>query len=120
MTPGETILDFDFGNHLWVVLSRPVNGEVVVVNLTSHGKTSCGDHCVVITSAEYASLDHDSCVYYRAATFNPVQPLDDAKNRGALRQAQPLTPSLLQRIQNGALTSRFTSARLREAIRLSL
>lgn len=117
MNPGETIIGLDFGGHLWVILSEIIDGEVVVTNLTTHGKASCGTHCVVIRADEHEYLRHDSCVYYRGATFNPVEPLRQAKATGALRQAAPVSATVLVRIQAGVHASRFTSARIRAAIR---
>lgn len=116
MNPGETIIGLDFGGHLWVILSEVVDGQVVVTNLTTHGKASCGTHCVVIAVGEHSYLRRDSCVYYRGATFNPVEPLRWAQANGTLRQADPVSTEVLNRIRAGVQASRFTSPRVRAAM----
>lgn len=118
MIPGETILGLDAGQHLWVVLTSPdSDGNVVITNLTTHGQSpACGSHCVVIKPEEHAWLKHDSCIYYRRADFNPVQPLDTAKSKGTLNQADPMSDAVLTRIREGALQSRFVAPRLKSAI----
>ena len=117
MIPGETIIGLDAAGHLWVVLSNETAAhQVVVVSLTSHNKSSCGEHCTVIAPAEHPWIEHDSCVFYRRTDLNPVLPLDNDKARGMLRQSAPFSPDLLLRVQEGALTSRFTTAAVKAAI----
>ena len=122
MEPGETILGFDFGNHLWVVLSKEdANGDVVLANLTTHGRLAiCGTECVVLTSQDHSYVTRESCVYYRGAVLNPVRPLQEQKDAGTLRQHDRCSPALLRQIQEGALQSRFTPPAMKAAIRASL
>lgn len=122
MNPGETILGFDFGNHLWMVLSTPTaDGQIALANLTTHGRLStCGDSCVVVKPGEHPYVVRASCIYYRGALLNPVAPLDGAKARGVLQQHEPCTPELLRRIQDGALASRFVAGAVKAAIRAGL
>jgi len=118
---GETIVGLDMQRHLWVVLSAPdAEGNVAVANLTTHGKPSCGDFCVVVTPAEHPFLRRDSCVYYRGASLNPVAPLDEYKTRGALNQSVPMPAEVVKRIQDGALASKFTQGVVKDAIRASM
>lgn len=122
MIPGETILGLDMGEHLWVVLTSPnADGLVVVANLTTHGRSpACGPDCIVIAPSDHPWVKHDSCIYFRRADFNPTQPLDLAKAKGTLRQADAFSDALLKRVQEGALQSRFVAPRLKEAIRATL
>lgn len=121
MNPGETIRGLDFQNHLWVVLTRADHrDDLLLVNFTSHTKSSCGPHCVVVGDDEYAVLDHASCVYYRGLIFNPRGPLIAARDSGSLTQAEPLPTDLLRRIQDGALASRFLTPRMEAALRRAL
>lgn len=122
MLPGETILGFDFGNHLWIVLSvATADGQLALANLTTHGRQrTCGSGCVVVSPGEHEYPSRDSCVYYRGALLNPGAPLDDAKRRGVLEQREPFVAELLLRVQRGALASRMTSDKVKEAIRRTL
>ncbi len=121
MNRGETIRGLDFQNHLWVVLTLPDPGDdLLLVNLTSHNESSCGDHCVVVLESEYTSIQHPSCAYYRGLVFNPRGPLLAARENGSLLQAEPLPAEVLTRIQRGALASRFLTPRMEAALRRSL
>lgn len=95
MIPGETILGLDFGNHLWVVLT-PANsvGDIVIVNLTTHGRGLCGPACTTIAVGEHAFVTRESCVYYRGIMFNPVAPLLQAREQGFLRQHDRVSAGL--------------------------
>ena len=122
MLPGETILGFDFGNHLWIVLSaETADGQVALASLTTHGRQRiCGSGCVVVRPGEHEYPSRDSCVYYRGAILNPARPLDDAKARGVLDQRAPFDTELLLRVQRGALASRMTGDNVKDAIRRTL
>lgn len=122
MIPGETFIGYDLGNHLWVVLSLPTGrGQIALVNLTTHGRSGrCGAHCVVVQPGEHSFVRRASCVYYHKAILGPVQPLDADKERGALRQREPLSDELLRRVQHGALASRLTDEPFKAAIRATL
>ena len=122
MKPGETFFGYDFGNHLWIVLSAPTeDGKVALANLTTHGRPPrCGSHCVVIRPGEHPYPQRDSCVHYIRATLGPAQPLDEAKERRQLQQHAPLSAELLHRVQDGALKSRFAEDDFKAVIRATL
>lgn len=121
MSPGETIIGLDFGNHLWIVLSPTNDGEIALVNLTTHGRgPSCGAACTVIAAGEHRFVTRDSCVYFRAAYLNPLAPLTKAREQGTLRQHDPLAPELLRRIQEAALASRMVARNVKLAIQASI
>lgn len=120
MNPGETIRGLDFQNHLWVVLSlADARDDLLLVNFTSHNKSSCGPHCIVVLETEYAAIDHASCVYYRGMIFNARGPLMAARENGSLIQDDPLPAEILRRVQRGALASRFLTPRMEAALRQS-
>lgn len=118
MSPGESVLNFDQGNHLWFVLSDVTSeGLVAVANLTTHGRSlTCGPGCTVVMPEEHPWLSHDSCLYVRGAIMNPVAPLDRAKAEGTLQQSAPCSPGLLRRLQEGAVSARLTPRPVRAAI----
>jgi hypothetical protein len=116
--PGETLRDFDMGGHLYVVLTPELaDGTIVVANLTTHGRSpACGDGCTIVKPNEHSWVERDSCVYFRGTIFTAAAPLERAKERGELRQSDPCSPTLLKRIQDGALASRFVASALKDAI----
>jgi len=117
--PGETILGFDLGNHLFFVLSVEVAGLVAVANFTDSSFPSSDRTCVA-HPGEHPFLTKESCVYYRKAEMVALAPLSRAREEGELKQHQPLSPALLRRIQDGALISRFTARDVQAAVRLTL
>jgi len=118
--PGETFIGLDFQNHLWIILSLPTaQGTIAVANLTTHGKSSCGAECVVVSVGEHPYVIRESCMYYRGAYLNPLAPLERAKEQG-FRQSDPFVDPVLFRLQQGALASRFVTPVVSEAIRRTL
>ena len=92
--PGETLLDFDFGNHLYIVISIEIDGELAVVNLTTHGREErCKRRgCVILQSGDHRWVRRPSCIPYRRARMTPSKPLVEMKQRGTLSQSAPLAP----------------------------
>ncbi len=122
MTPGETIIGLDFGNHLWIVLSSPTaDGLVALVNLTTHDRSpACGPECTVITPGQHPFVTRDSCVYFRKAYLNLLGPLEAARAQGTLAQHEPLSGELLHVIQSRALSHPMVDRIVKVAIRVSL
>ena len=121
--PGDTLLDFDFGNHLWIVLSRETDDRrIALASLTSHGRRPICHRrsCVIVLAGEHIYLRNDSCVHYGRAVLNPLAPLLEAQQRGQLPQHQSCSPKVLLRIQQGALDTLETPDPVRAAIRATL
>jgi hypothetical protein len=55
-----------------------------------------------------------------AQPLNPAAPLREHRERGTLREHDPLTPTVLRRVQLGVIASRFTREDVRAAIANSL
>lgn len=119
MNPGTTIVGLDFGNHLWIVLSRQVSGSVAVVNLVTH-TDACVDPSCHVEVGEHRFVTRRSCLFYRKAYLNPFAPLQKAHADGTLRLHDPLDAALLRRVQLGALASKFTARDVKAAIELTL
>ncbi len=120
---GETIKGSDIGNHLWVVLSHPTaDGMVAVANLTTHGRLPVcrTNECVLLDRDDHPFLTRTTCIMYQKAFLNPAEPLLRDKERGTLTQGQPFSSELLERVQKGALVSRFVARDVKDAIRASL
>lgn len=122
MTPGETIIGLDLGNHRWIVLSLPTDdGEIALANLTEHGRgPTCGEACTIVRVGEHPFITKESCVYYRGAYMNLLAPLLVSRDQGTLRQHDPVSNALLERIQRGALSHRQVSHAVKKAIQASL
>lgn len=122
MIPGETFIGYDFGNHLWIVLSFPnEQGQIALANLTTHGRSGrCGDHCTVVRPGEHPFVRRESCVHYRKAVLGLAAPLDADRERRTLSMRAPVGPELLRRIQEGALAAHETEDGFKAAIRATL
>lgn len=119
MNPGDTIRNFDFGNHLWIVVSEPVGPDIALVSLISH-TTNCIDDACHLEPGDHPFVRHRSCLFYRKALLTPVQPLIQADEQNVLLRDVPLSATLLLQVQQGALSSRFTARTVKAAIRATL
>lgn len=120
--PGETLLDFDFDNHLYVVISIEIDGKLAVANLTTHGREERCQRagCVIFQPGDHPWVRHPSCIPYRRAHMTPVKPLVEMKRRGTLSQDAPFVPEHLLRIQQGALAASGTPQPVLDAVRRTL
>lgn len=59
-------------------------------------------------------------MYYRKAELVAVAPLSEGRTNGTLRQHEPLSRVLLRRVQDGALSSRYTSRVVKAAVQWTL
>lgn len=119
MVPGETLFNVDAGNHLWVVVSvASSDGQLAIVNFT--GFRPGEDSTCLVHPGEHPFVSKLSCIKYRFARMQPVEPLRDARERRQLQQHEPVSVPLLLRIQQGALVSRFTPVVVQKAVRSTL
>lgn len=120
MNPGETFRGFDFENHLWIVVSNEVTGgKIAVANVTSYRGSSSDSTCL-IHPGEHPFVRHVTCVVYRPAYLADIDPLRRASEQRTLQRHTPLSGELLLRVQQGALSSRFTIGAVKDAVRASL
>ncbi len=120
MNPGDTLIGLDEQGHLWMVLtSEGANGQVVVVNLTTHDpeKYWCSERCVLVRPGEHPYPDHDSCVFYRDAFLTSASVLRRGVDNRTYRMNEPLSAELLARVRQGALDSPLALADVQAAIR---
>lgn len=120
---GDTLFGIDGRRHLWIVLSSPVDGQVVVANFTTHDleRATCSTACPTFNQRDHPALRHDSCVRYREAFPTSLAWLMRGLENRTYRKSAPLGPELLRRIQQGALeTQQDIRVKAREAIRRSL
>jgi hypothetical protein len=99
------------GNHFWVVISAPLNGLVLAINITDASHSP--DSPCKIAPGEHPRIYKDSVAYYRKAREFEAARIDELlKNPQMLRQLEDCSPELLNRIIAGArvaddLTFRF-------------
>lgn len=119
MTPGATIIGLDQGGHLWIILSAPLDGGMAVANLTTHTE-SCFDDSCHLDVGDHTFVVRRSCVYYRGAFLANAEYLQRAFDEGTFPVREPLSASVLLRVQEGAIRSRFTSKEVKRAIEVTL
>jgi hypothetical protein len=117
---GDAFVNVDPGSpsHLWVVIAKS-SDDVAIVNFTSKTSLSADESCV-ITKGEHSFVAHDTIVLYRAAKMPKGAVLDSARDHKYLEMYDRVSPALLLRIQQGALTSPFCPMKIQAAVRKML
>lgn len=121
MNPGDTFLGALPGDtrHLWVVISSPNTArEVAIVNLTSH-KPGCDTSCKIY-AGEHPIVSHDTVIEYNKGNMAKVNDLSKALKMRLLILDTPVSPSLLLRIQRGALASIYCKKAIQAAVKATL
>lgn len=101
--------------HLWIVITEPSErGRVVIVNVTTR-RPGSDDTCVLQVN-DHPFIRHESVIAYQYARLTRNAVLGDSARRQLLQMRQPVSPQLLERIQNGALASAFTPRGVKAAV----
>ncbi len=102
-------------NHLYVVVSDPRQPEVVIMSVTTKRRftdTSCelgvGDH---------PFIQHDSCISYVHAEVIAIAVIEAKLASGDLRLREEFTPSVINRIWEGAERTRNLTNRCTDMLR---
>lgn len=99
------------GSHPWVVISRPIKGKVLAVNITDVG--NCPDSPCKVNVGDHPCIKKPSAIYYKKAReFDAVkidQELSSGKNA---KKLSPCSPQLLARIVRGAKVADDLTAKL--------
>jgi hypothetical protein len=98
--------------HLWVVVTPPIHGEVVILNITS--LKSHSDHTVIIDIGDHPFIRHPSIVYYADATLTQATNLQQAIDSGMFQTHKDFSSDALARIQAGIFISDFTPIKIRK------
>ena len=118
--PGHTFIlrrPGDGKGHLWVVLTDPDdNGFVLVVSLTTLRDRNNTDTTVILSPGDHDFIKHDTVVSYKDAQPVSVAGLRAAQGETVYRQGADCSPSLLERIQQGARKSRFAPRFVKAAV----
>lgn len=106
---GDTFLtgDGDEANfHLWIIITPANEGEVVTVCLVTAHKRS--ERLVVLNKGDHPFVQHESVIAYRYCQIRDVADIEELINRDLAKSREPVSPSLLKRIQAGLVDSDFT------------
>ncbi len=107
-TPGDAAQDTDSGNHFWFVLSAPSPaGTIAIASFMTH-RPRIGGHdasCLIVEVGEHPFVRRQTCVAYRHARMIPETQFETDLRSGERTRWDPLSPELLRRIQEGALTT---------------
>lgn len=98
--------------HLWILVTKPnpLDNSAIWVNITTARLGS--DRAMVLQPGDHPAIRHESVVYYRGAKLVDLTKLEGWILTGAARQDNRCVGSLLDKIQAGILTSRFTPKKI--------
>jgi hypothetical protein len=89
--------------HLFVAIAPTQSGKYLCVNVTS--KRNNSDTSCVLQQGDHPFIRHDSVINYKKAREVDPSVIQNQINRGNCIQHQPVSPSLLNRIQQGGINS---------------
>ena len=120
MNVGDTFVNLNSASytHLWVAVA-PMGPELAIVNLTTRRPPYMDDSCIVEAGA-HPFVVHESVVNYQQGTAVLNTTLNWYAARGIVQRHEPAASELLLRIQQGALLSQFTPAKIQSAVRAHL
>lgn len=101
--------------HVYLVLTEPDNGKVVWVMIRT--KKEYTDKTVVLDKGDHPFVQRETSVDYGLATFRPVTKIETAITTGTCKLLADLSPTMLQRIQDGLLASPRTPNALKNYCR---
>ena len=107
---GDTFLtgsdDDDDDWHLWIVTSPPVAGEVVVTSVTTKRRHS--ETLVVLKPGDHPFIKNESVIAYSFTRIRTVAEIEAAIQQKSAKKREPISQSLLKRVQDGLIDSDFT------------
>src|ERR1035441_2130065 len=101
---GDTFLAGDTDNedfHLWILITPPIEGEVVTVCVTTKRKRA--QIMGVRHAGDPPFVFHDSVVASSYSTIRLADDIEAAFLTGAAKKREPVTSAVLQRVQAGLL-----------------
>jgi hypothetical protein len=102
--------------HLWIVITPPNEGEVVIVSVTTRRKKS--ETLVVLNKGDHPFLKWESVIAYRFSRVVTVDSIEDAIRNGTAIKDAAASPKLLARAQSGLTESEFTPNGIAELYKL--
>jgi len=89
LTCGDTFLIEDeegLDSHLWIVLTPPNEGEVVIVSVTTERRKS--EKLVRLKKGDHPFITHDSVIPYSYAKVVTVESIETAIKNGVAKKAR--------------------------------
>ena len=111
MDGGDTFLvdrpGTSYDSHLWIVLSKPSldPNHVLIVNLTSWRPDK--DQACVLRPGDHRYVKKQTCVNYADSKIVSEEQIRQLLDRGLLLAHEPVDPTLLERMREAAVESRF-------------
>ena len=119
MDAGETLF-FKYSDHLWVVISDPSKDKdnVLLVNFSSVKPGVHFDPACVLYAGDHPFITTNTFVYYDHAQIQSNGALERQVASGTIRiPFGPVSPEVLQRIRDGARTSKFLNRGYRQLLK---
>ncbi len=107
VTSGDVFLVVPPYNHLYIVISDPVQdqSQVLLVSLTTFKPKE--ETCCLINKGEHPFVQHRSCIRYKDARIASVNDLKRLLEGGQLTRRESVSATLLARIRAGARQSEY-------------
>ena len=108
MNAGDTFLFVGCAdNHLWMVISDPLQNEQEVLIVHFSTWNDCWDQACIVEAHEHPFLNRKTIVAYEKAVAPPLATLEAVWQDGRLKFREPLSPELLEKIRQCARHSRI-------------
>ncbi len=105
--------------HFWILITDPdASGLVVIVSVTT--KRNHSDDTCILQKDDHSFIRHESVIAYRLGKLVLGNNFDSALAKQLLRVQPPVSATLLERIQKGALASIYTPRKVKVAVRRQL
>ena len=120
MDAGEAV-KFNWSEHLWIVISDPKQnrGKVLLVNFSSVKPSVRFDDACVVDVGDHPYIKKKTFVYYDKARVATDRGLEKEISSGQADASayDPVSDNLLDRIRQGASTSRFIDRGYRQLLK---
>jgi hypothetical protein len=106
---GDTFLIEDedgLDRHLWIVVTPPTEGEVIIVSVTTQRKKS--EALVVLRKGDHPFISHDSVVAYAYSGIRAVDDIELAIENCTATRREPVPEAILKKVRVGLRDSDFT------------
>jgi len=106
ISPGFTFLSRNIRyptEHLYIVISPIIDNKVLFVNVTTRKVSS--DCSCTLGRGDHDFINHDSVINYGDALDAEVAKITEAIEQKIFKPHTPVSPVLLKKIQQGALSS---------------
>ncbi len=95
--------------HLFIILTNPVNNEIITVNLSTC-KTKFYDKSCILNKGDHPFIKHKSYIAYHHSKILTITKLKSM----TIKQLQPVSDNVFQRIISGLLQSKQTPNKIKQ------